>query len=168
MSVVAHFFIDIYTQLLTLENMRKEDFEEYQKPRLDWLISRGTVRIADDGRMLIDKIRAYVLKDLFTKEAICPEYYDDCFKQQVETLVADGDLRYENTLFSKPEQDYLNYILNKSEFSDGLDLRNRYSHDTCSLDEKQQYQDYLELLKIMVLIIIKINEEFCVRLLQLR
>ena len=143
--------------------MRREDFEEYQKSRLDWLISRGVVRIADDGRIHIDKIRAYVLKDLFTKEVICPEYYDDRFRQLVETLVADGNLRYENTLFSKQEQDYLNYILNKSEFSNGLDLRNRYSHDTCSLDEKQQYQDYLELLKIMVLIIIKINEEFCVR-----
>ena len=72
------------------------------------------------------------------------------------------DIRYENTLFSKPEQDYLNYVLNKSEFSNGLDLRNRYSHDTCSLDEKTQSQDYLELLKIMVFIIIKINEEFCI------
>ena len=73
-----------------------------------------------------------------------------------------GDIRYENALFSKPEQDYLNYVLNKSEFSNGLDLRNRYSHDTCSLDEKTQRQDYLEPLKIMVFIIIKINEEFCI------
>jgi len=32
-----------------------------------------------------------------------------------------------------------------------------------SLDEKVQFEDYLELLKIMVLIIIKINEEFCGR-----
>ena len=63
--------------------------------------------------------------------------------------------------FSKPEQDYLNYILNKSEFSNGLDLRNKYIHDTCPLDEKIQRQDYMELLKIMVLIMIKINEEFC-------
>ena len=58
---------------------------------------------------------------------------------------------------------YLNYMLNKSEYSNGLDLRNKYSHDTCSLKEEVQIQDYLELLKIMVLIIIKINEEFCLR-----
>ena len=78
-------------------------------------------------------------------------------------MVTEGDISYTETLFSRPEQDYLNYVLNKSEFSNGLDLRNRYSHDTCSLDEKVQRQDYLELLKIMVLIIIKINEEFCNR-----
>lgn len=68
---------------------------------------------------------------------------------------------YEDTLFSRPEQDYLNYILNKSEFSNGLDLRNKYSHDTCSLDERTQRKDYLILKKIMAFIIIKINEEFC-------
>ena len=60
-------------------------------------------------------------------------------------------------------QAYLNYMLNKSEYSNGVDLRNKYSHDTCSLKEEVQIQDYIELLKIMVLIIIKINEEFCLR-----
>ena len=54
-------------------------------------------------------------------------------------------------------------MLNKSEFSNGLDLRNKYSHDTHSMNEKVQIQDYLELLKIMTLVIIKINEEFCLR-----
>ena len=42
-----------------------------------------------------------------------------------------------------------------------LSTGSKYSHDTCSLEESQQRQDYMELLKIMVLIIIKINEEFC-------
>ena len=142
--------------------MTKEDFAHYQQRNLDWLIARSTVSISDDGCLRINKIRAYILKDLFTNEVICPAYYDPVLKQQVEELVSAGDLKYENTLFSKPEQDYLNYVLNKSEFSNGLDLRNRYSHDTCSLDEKTQSQDYLELLKIMVFIIIKINEEFCI------
>lgn len=149
-------------QLLMLERMTKEDFAHYQQRNMDWLIARSTVSISDDGCLRINKIRAYILKDLFTNEVICPAYYDPVLKQQVEELVSAGDLKYENTLFSKPEQDYLNYVLNKSEFSNGLDLRNRYSHDTCSLDEKTQSRDYLELLKIMVFIIIKINEEFCI------
>ena len=150
-------------QLLTLEKMTREDFEHHQHRDLDWLIERGTVSISNGGLLEVNKVRAYVLKDLFTKEVICPAYYDPVLKQQVEDLASTGDLRYENTLFSKPEQDYLNYVLNKSEFSNGWDLRNRYSHDTCSLDENTQSRDYLELLKIMVLIIIKINEEFCVK-----
>lgn len=148
-------------KLLLSESMKKEDFAYYQQGSLDWLIDRGTVRIADDGRLLIHTTRAAVLGDLFYNEVVCPSYYDQGLRKQVEEFIAASDMRYENTLFSKPEQNYLNYALNKSEFSNGLDLRNKYSHDTCSLEESQQRQAYMELLKIMVLIIIKINEELC-------
>ena len=66
-------------------------------------------------------------------------------------------------LFSKPEQDYLNYKLNKASYSNGLDLRNKYAHSTYTKNENTQYVDYINLLKIMILIITKINEEFCLR-----
>lgn len=69
---------------------------------------------------------------------------------------------YSNTLFSKPEADYLNYVLNRSEFSNGLDLRNKYIHDTNSLKEEVFYNDYL-LLRILVLIALKIQDEFFLR-----
>ena len=148
-------------QLLLSEKMTKEDFAHYQQSTLDWLIKRGVVYPSDDGHLLINKARTAVLRDLFYNEVICPTYYNNELKQQVDALVAAGDMCYEKTLFSRPEQDYLNYALNKSEFSNGFDLRNKYSHDTCPLDEKTQITDYLELLKIMVLVIIKINEELC-------
>lgn len=150
-------------QLLLSEQMNRDDFAEYQYRNLDWLIERSSVRQSEDGTLSLNKNRAYILKDLFINEVICPRYYDHKLQEQVKLLLEAGDLRYENTLFSKTEQDYLNYILNKAEFSNGLDLRNRYSHDTCSLNEKIQEQDYLELQKIMILIIIKINEEFCAK-----
>lgn len=150
-------------QLLMTEKITLDDFEYYQQNDIQWLIDRGTVNVINDGCLSINEVRAYVLYDLFTNEVICPAYYMPNLQQQVEELVSAGEIRYANTLFSKPEQDYLNYALNKSEFSNGLDLRNKYSHDTCSLDENAQAHDYLELLKIMVLLIIKINEEFCVK-----
>ena len=70
------------------------------------------------------------------------------------------DIRIENTLFSTPEKRYLNYMLNEAEFSDGLKLRNKYAHSTYPQDKKVQKQDYIQLLKVMILIIWKINEEF--------
>lgn len=150
-------------QLLLSEKMKRDDFAESQHQNLDWLIKRLSVIISEDGTLSLNNGRVYVLKDLFCNEVICPEYYDQKLREQVDFLEKAGDVRYENTLFSKTEQDYLNYILNKSEFSNGLDLRNRYSHDTNSLNERTQNQDYLELQKIMVLAIIKINEEFCAK-----
>ena len=74
-----------------------------------------------------------------------------------------GDIRIESTLFSTPEKNYINYELNKAEYSDGLDLRNKYAHSTYPQDENTQKHDYVELLKIMVLIVTKINEEFCLK-----
>ena len=79
----------------------------------------------------------------------------------LEEMIVSGDLSEGKTLFSIPEQKYMNYILNKSEFSDGLDLRNKYVHGTSPNDEKENHQNYIEFLKIMILIVIKINEEFC-------
>lgn len=150
-------------QLLLNECMTMEDFAHYQENNMQWLINRGIVISGADGRLVVDKPRAFILKDLFKYEVVCPSYFDKNLQVLVDTLVSSGDMKYEDTLFSKPEQDYLNYILNKSEFSNGLDLRNKYSHDTCPLDEDTQIKDYLELLKVMVLIIIKINEEFCMK-----
>ena len=147
-------------QLLLSEQMKRDDFEKYQRGYLDWLIERSAITSSEDGFLSLNKSRALILNDLYNNEVICPRYYDKDLYTQIELLVDAGDLCYGNTLFSKPEQEYLNYVLNKKEFSNGLDLRNRYSHDTCSQDEATQHQDYLELLKIMVLIIIKINEEF--------
>jgi hypothetical protein len=150
-------------QLLLSEKMMREDFAEYQLRNLDWLIQRTSVKISEEGVLSPDLCRVFVLKDLFYNEVVCPKYYDTSLTKQVELLEKVGDVRYENTLFSKPEQDYLNYVLNKAEFSNGLDLRNRYTHDTNSLVEKTQIEDYWELQKIMILIIIKINEEFCLK-----
>jgi hypothetical protein len=149
--------------MLQSVEMYQEDFEHYQKDAVDWLIERGSVQIGDNGRLKINEARVALLRDMYCHEVICPSYYNGLYLQQLESLVKTEEICYESTLFSRPEQDYLNYILNKSKFSNGLDMRNKYIHDTCPLDENIQVQDYMELLKIMILIMIKINEEFCLR-----
>ena len=73
-------------------------------------------------------------------------------------------LRFESTLFSKPEQNYLNYFLNKSEFNNSLDLRNKYSHGTQPFgNEEVHHSNYIIFLKLFILIIIKINDELCIK-----
>ena len=150
-------------QMLINERLTVDDFEDFQKVDLQWLIERGAVVVETDGYLNINKFRAIVLQELYQNEVLCPICFDEELQRELDKLVSSGDLKYENTLFSKPEQDYLNYMLNKSEFSNGLDLRNKYSHDTGSLEESVQLHDYLELLKILILIVIKINDELCVK-----
>lgn len=123
-------------QMLQSVEMYKEDFAHFQKDALDWLIERGSVQIGESGRLQINKARVILLGDMYYHEVICPSYYDGACREQLESFVETKEICYESTLFSKPEQDYLNYILNRSEFSNGLDLRNKYIHDTCLFSVK--------------------------------
>ena len=85
------------------------------------------------------------------------------YENEISELQSAGDIRFASSLLSEPEQDYLSYILTKSDYSNGLDLRNKYVHGNYPTDPAQHGKDYLEFLKIMIIIVIKINEEFCLR-----
>ncbi len=78
----------------------------------------------------------------------------------IQPMLDSGEVFFENRLFSVLEQDYLNYMLNKSQYSNGLDLRNKYLHSTDPIDENQKRYDYILLMKILILIVLKINHEF--------
>ncbi|MGO5283351.1 hypothetical protein ACTQZR_08455 [Catenibacterium mitsuokai] len=148
-------------ELLVKEKIHYSEFEDYQKGDIDWLIEQGDLNLTEDGMVYLRK-PVVILKDLYDHEVIC-EYKMPSYKEILDEMVGKGKLVRSSALFSKPEVDYLNYALNKSSFSNGLDLRNKYLHATYPMDTEVQYRDYIELLKIMVLIIIKINDEFCER-----
>ena len=92
---------------------------------------------------------------------MCLQYLEE-LKEDIATMVKLNQLVVYDSLFCKPEIKYMNYILNKSEYSNGLDLRNKYMHSTYSRDEDVQRQDYMKLLIVMLIVINKINEEFCI------
>ena len=150
-----------FCKALASQPIKASDYHDWEQSDLNWLVQRGTIRIDESGIIQVNIPRVIMLQDLYKHGVICPAYYKDT--SLIESLVQSGDLRYESTLLSIPEQQYLNYMLNKSEYSNGNDLRNKYIHSTCSLDEKQQQADYIALLIIMAVIIIKINEEFCLK-----
>ena len=149
-------------ELLKNEKVTIDDFSAWQVQRINWLIERKALNKADNGVLELNNSRAGILKDLYEHEVVCVKYLGNWTPVLFEMRDA-GDLRLESTLFSEPERKYLNYELNKADFSDGLDLRNKYAHSTYPQNEDEQKMDYIELLKVMVLIITKINEEFCLK-----
>ena len=157
----GHKYETLY-ELLRKETVRLEDFANFQKRDLQWLIQRNLLTIDPTGVVIPAWKKVRLLKDLYDKGVIVNGYYSDC-NAALEELQRQGFIRCESSLFSVPEQQYLNFMLNQAEYSNGHQLRNKYVHGSYPLDETKQQQDYIELLKIMVLIIIKINEEFCFR-----
>lgn len=149
-----------FFSLLKNETMYFEDFAEYDRPKIEWLSQHGCITIDDSGILALNMEKACILKDLYNNQVCCLKYLER-YQSILSSMVDTDEIQYEASLFSKPEQAYINFILNKAEFSNGRDLRNKYIHGTHSLREEDHQKDYIELLKIMVLIVIKINEEFC-------
>ncbi len=148
--------------LLQGETMHLDDFADHQKSEIDWLVQNGCLNIGESGIVALSTAKVIILKDLYDNQVSCLLYLGE-YRTLLDKMKDSGEIKYEASLFSKPEQAYINYILNKAEFSNGHDLRNKYIHGTHSLQPKDHKSDYIELLKIMVLIVIRINEEFCIR-----
>lgn len=153
---------DSFFKLLENETVYYNDFKTIQKEKIDFLLSQGTIRIDEAGEIELKYDRLKMLIQLYRYEYLCLAY-EKTENDPLKDALKNNKLLVENTLFSRPEQDYLDYLLNKHKFSNGLDLRNKYIHSTNSLDEKVHRDDYMRFLIVMAIIIIKINEEFCLK-----
>ena len=82
-------------------------------------------------------------------------------RQEAQQMETEKIVFFDSSLFSKPEQAYFNYFLNKSEFTNGLDLRNSYLHGTqANPDEIQKHEyAYFTYLKLLVLAMLKIEDD---------
>lgn len=150
-----------FFELVQEEDLCLDEFMPFQQNDIQKLANYGVISV-DSGKIISNPRRIHIFKELYENEVICQHHvqFEDA-KDEIKTMISMGELRSESTLFSVPEAQYLNYMLNKKEFSNGHDLRNRYIHSAYPLDSRTQELDYLELLKIMTLIIIKINDDIC-------
>ena len=148
--------------LIMSEEMRRSDFFEYQLPAIDWLIEKNVVYVDDNEVLRLNRKYIVILADMYKHDVVCVQYYGK-YKTILTEMKDSNDIRMESTLFSVPETNYLNYMLNRSEYSNGKDLKNNYIHSTYPMEEDVQMQDYMDLLKIMITIIGKVNEEFLLR-----
>lgn len=148
--------------LIMSEEMKRSDFFEYQLPSIDWLIEKEVLYVDDNDVLRLNREYIAILADMYKHDVVCVQYYGK-YKTILTEMKDSNDIRMESTLFSVPETNYLNYMLNRSEYSNGKDLRNKYIHSTYPMEEDVQMQDYMELLKIMIIIIGKINEEFLLK-----
>lgn len=153
---------NLFCLLIMSEEMRRSDFFEYQLPSIDWLIEKNVLYVDDNDVLRLNREYIAILADMYKNDVICVQYYGK-YKTILTEMKDANDIRTESTLFSVPETNYLNYMLNRSEYSNGKDLRNKYIHSTYPMEEDVQMQDYMDLLKIMIIIIGKINEEFLLR-----
>lgn len=156
-----HNFFD----LLANETVDFNDYKEYQRPKIDYLIDKGYIYLDKNNCVQITNIpRVLILKDLYENEFASFYHYPKAFQEEAKQMENQNIIFFESSLLSKPEQSYFNYYLNKSEFTNGIDLRNSYLHGTQANPEELEKHDYsyYTYLKLLVLILLKIEDDLLI------
>lgn len=133
------------------------DFDESQKKLIKKLQQQQLIILNQQNQIIAKKNNIEVLKDFYENSCICNKAY----QKQLNKL--NIECKYTNSLFSTSEVDYLNFILNKKQFPNGHDLRNKYIHGSQSQNEINQLNDYYLLLMIHCFIALKIYDELANR-----
>ncbi|KPB04729.1 hypothetical protein [Bacillus sp. CHD6a] len=155
---------DNFFSLMVAEKLTKSDFLEYQLKRVQWLFDNNLICENNAGHIVfVDQKMIIVLKEMYYKEVMSFWHYPQDLQASIIELSSKNLVEFETSLFSRNEQDYFDYYLNKSRFTNGHDIRNRYLHGTNTNDEEQYERDYYLILKLFVIIVIKINDDLCIR-----
>lgn len=154
-----------FFDLLANETINFDNYGQHQKPQLNYLIEKGFIKIDSSNFIQITNFeRLYIFKDLYENEFASFHHYPLHFQKEAQQMVAENIIYFESSLFSKSEQAYFNYFLNKSEFTNGLDLRNSYLHGTqANPDEVEKHEfSYFIYLKLIILSMFKIEDDLAI------
>lgn len=148
-------------RIISKEHLFVTDFAKPAQGWINWLVERGSLCLKDDGSLGLNVARCALLYDLYENEVVCFAHQKAKPREILDELVKNEEVKVESTVFSRQERDYYNYVLNKKEFSNSLDLRNAFLHGSFYGTDKELQQAYIETLKIFIMIVVKANEEFC-------
>ena len=146
--------------------VNQEEFTDYQKRAFRTLIDENILSVSNTGDIAIKNMQeAIVLFDLYKNEFATTSFYEKKnYSRAIESLIQKDWIEFDGHLLSKQESDYFNFYLNKSQFSNGYDLRNKYIHGAQSKrgeDIHFHKENYFKLLMLFAILIIKINDELC-------
>lgn len=158
-----------YTSMYELIQNETVSYQEYNSisiRELEWLEKQKLITIDSDGTLSItDRKMAFILHDLYQNEVISFHHYGKDFAETFDRLYALGATNNSSMLLSKKEIDYFSYYLDDKYFDNGLRIRNSYAHGGSQLlaDENIHAENYFTLLRLLVLLILKINDDFCIK-----
>lgn len=150
-------------ELLTNEEIYVTDYDSNNIYDFHFLEKWDLISISEKGLIsLKNDDTLFLLEDLFYNKVVSRWRYPKRLQSAISAWIEQGILTTKSTLFSKPESDYLDFILNRKSFNNGLELRNKYQHGTQQviLDEKVHECNYFIFLRLFVLLAIKINDDF--------
>jgi hypothetical protein len=150
--------------LLQNENVKITEYDHEDVDSINYLIEKNYLTTdSEENIKFKDESLIQIIKDLYYNEVINYWSYPKRFRTLIDSLQKVGVLKFENTLFSKPESDFFDFVLNRSRYNNGLDLRNKYSHTQPGVgqSEAMHRENYMRFLKLFIITVIKINDDLC-------
>lgn len=161
---------DTFIDLLQNNKVSYSDFSPYQTENIDFLVEEEIITVRENDEIFVTNQQAqFILICRFLWSYGVINYYNFPFAEVgdsateyqnlINTKVEQGYLKTESTLFSEPEINYLNYLLNNSEYDNAKALRNKHNHSYVAEKDEDNLEDYLYASAVIFVYIIKINEE---------
>lgn len=142
-------------------DVKYNSYKFYQKQDIDYLIKNGYLLIDEHGILRCDKMKEIeILRHLYIYGACSYWGYPKEERVILDKMVSKGWIEFDNHLLSPAERDYFSYYLNNEKFTNGPAIRNNYAHGTTpSYSEEKHLHNYLQLLVLFVLLLLKISED---------
>lgn len=150
-------------ELLSKYKLKIADFLDYQKSAIEHLLKNGILLQDNNGNIgFSDADTLAILSILDRVGAIVYPRCIDSTKSKLDEMLSKKWLISKDTLLTPHEADYFDYCLNRRQFSNSLDLRNKYLHgsNSCTQDEDAHRAAYLQGIILMLALAIKVRDDF--------
>jgi hypothetical protein len=150
-------------QLLLSNQVAYEDFHDHQKVSVDYLIALSVLENTGTRVKPANQQQLHILWSLFHSQAANYYYQSKAGRAEADAMVAKGWIERRSSLLTGAEGDYFNYFLNRAGSSNGPNLRNRYLHGSQAGADSGEahFNSYLIALRLVVALVIKINDDLC-------
>jgi len=147
-------------QILITDRLMKSELEDYQRHYLEMIVQDGFLNVNENGEIkMVSPITTFIAGQLRENGCLSYWHYSSEIRLKIDELISLGILSTTSKLFSPQETSYLNYYLNKKEFSNGQDLRNKYLHGSNNRTIERQRMDYMYFLRTLILILLKLKDD---------
>ena len=155
---------DSLYKLLQKENIVYNNYENYQKQEIDWLIDNQYLQKGSDGVLdFVNLKQMNMLHDLYKCDVCMYWNYDADTRIILDDYINKGYLYFKNTLLSHQEQDLYSYVFNNERFSNALAYRNKYLHGTPPINVNP-HKVYVISIMMLICLLFKIKHDLQVSL----
>lgn len=137
--------------------------DDYRKECIDYLIEQGYIHTDDNNMLKPRNIPAIKVLGILWRHRVVSYWH--CKKEEravIEEWLSNGYLKTDDHLLCESERNLYSYYLNNNKYTNGPAIRNMYAHGAIPMGDDVQVhaKNYYILLTLLVLLLLKIEDEF--------